>query len=151
LAFVAIASIYGLIKWVYYCTKNAQMNFIQRFLEANEIRYYESSTSRLVLKNEHDDQIPVKRLEDFVDNYCRQDGLLLLRIVKTNTNNVIAGEVICALWNNWKVQTEIRFNTSLESNNGRQMSDLGIKRPLKQKTMDEVNEKLLPPMSSMLS
>jgi len=80
LAIVAIASIYGLIKWFYYFTTNARINFIQRYLQANEIRYYKSSTPSSLLTS--DDQMPMKRLEDFVDHYCRQDGLLLLRIIK---------------------------------------------------------------------
>jgi hypothetical protein len=85
----------------------------------------------------------MKRLEDFVNNYCRQDGLLLLRIIKKNTNHVIAGEVICALWDNWKVMPHIRFNASSDSDNG-----LGVKNSLKQNGVGEVNEKLLTPMLS---
>ena len=146
LAFVAIASIYGLVKWFYYFTSDARINFVQRFLEANEIRYSNSSKTRLMIKNQDDDHTPVKRVDDFVDHYCRQDGLLLLRIIKKNTNNVIAGEVVCALWNNWKVLPHIRFNTSLESDNGGQIIGLGVKSPLKQNNLGEVNEKLLPPM-----
>ena len=88
--------------------------------------------------------MPVKRLEDFINNYCRQDGLLLLRIIKKNTNNVIAGEVICALWDNWKVSPQIRFNTLLESDNCGQIMGLGVQNALKQHDMGEVNEKLLP-------
>ncbi|CAF0803749.1 unnamed protein product [Adineta ricciae] len=146
LAFVTIASVYGLVKWFYYFTSNARINFVQRFLEANEIRYSKSSKARLMIKNQDDDHAPVKRVDDFVDHYCRQDGLLLLRIIKKNTNNVIAGEVVCALWNNWKVLPQIRFNTSLESDNGGQILGLGVKSPLKQNNLGEVNEKLLPPM-----
>jgi len=150
LAFVAIASIYGLAKWFYYFTTNARTNFIQRFLQANEIRYYSSSTpSSLSRNSQHDDQTPIKRLEDFVNHYCRQDGLLLLRIIKKNTNNVIAGEVICALWDNWKVMPQIRYNASSDSDNGGQIIGLGVKSPLKQLDVGEVNEKLLPQMSSI--
>jgi hypothetical protein len=153
LAFIAAASIYGLIKWLYYFTINARLNFVSRFLKANEIRYYSSSLSTTGISStiDPDDQTPIKRLEDFVNCYCRQDGLLLLRIIKKNTNNVIAGEVICALWENWKVMPQIRFNASPESDNGGQIIGLGVKSPLKQNGMSDVNEKLLPPMSSMLS
>ncbi|CAF2562811.1 unnamed protein product [Rotaria sp. Silwood2] len=152
LVFVACASIYGLAKWFYYFTLNARTNFIERFLQANEIRYYKSSTSSSLSttgigsNSDHDDQVPMKRLEDFVSNYCRQDGLLLLRIIKKNTNNVIAGEVICALWDNWKVMPQIRFNASLESDHCEPMMSLGMKSPLKQRDVGEVNEKLLSPM-----
>lgn len=95
--------------------------------------------------------MPIKRLEEFVDSYCRQDGLLLLRIIKKNTNNVIAGEVICALWDNWRVMPQIRFNASPESDNGGQIIGLGVKSPLNQRGAGEGNEKLLPPSSGILS
>ena len=93
--------------------------------------------------------MPTKRLEDFVQNYCRQDGLLLLRLIRKNTNNVITGEIICALWDNWKVMPQIRFNASGNSDNGGQIIGLGVKSPLKQMNIGEANEKLLAPTSSM--
>jgi hypothetical protein len=100
---------------------------------------------------DHHDQMPIKRLEEFVDNYCRQDGLLLLRIIKKNTNNVIAGEVVCSLWDNWKAMPQIRFNGLLESENGGQNIALGVKSPMKRNGVSEGNEKLLSPMSGILS
>ncbi|CAF1074304.1 unnamed protein product [Rotaria sordida] len=152
LAFIAITSIYGLIKWLYYFTPGARINFIGRFLNANNIEYCKTSTSSSTMGiHSSDDQAPIKRLEEFVENYCRQDGLLLLRIIKKNTNNVIAGEVICALWNNWKRMPQIRSNASSESDNGGQIIGLGVKGSLKQNGAGEGNEKLLPPMSGILS
>jgi hypothetical protein len=141
LAFVAAASVYGLIKWFYYFTTNSRRNFIQRYLQANEIRYCKSSMTVISSNSEQDEPTtPKKHLEDFVENYCRQDGLLLLRIIKKNTNNVIAGEIICALWDNWKVMPQIRFN---KSDNGGRIMGLGGESPLKQKEINEVHEKLL--------
>jgi hypothetical protein len=143
---VALASIYGLIKWLYYFTVDARTNFICRFLNANEIRYQSSSSLLSADMNsslDHDDRMPMKRLEEFVENYCRQDGLLLLRLMKKNTNNVIAGELICALWDHWKDLPHIRFNASSDSDNGGQIIGLGVKNPLKQIRGAEVNEKLL--------
>ena len=154
LAFVAAASIYGLFKWLFYFTSNARANFVRRFLKANDIRYFSSSTtsSSTGIGSSHDhDQAPIKRLEDFVHSYCRQDGVLLLRIIKKNTNNVIAGEVVCALWDNWRVMPQIRFNASPESDNGGQIIGLGVKTPLTKIGAGEGNEKLLPPMSGILS
>jgi hypothetical protein len=155
LAFVAAASIYGLVKWLYYFTSSARTNFVRRFLKANDIRYYtlstSSSTTGIGSSHDHHDQAPIKRLEEFVNNYCRQDGLLLLRIVKKNTNNVICGEVICALWDNWKIMPQIRFNASPESDNGGQIIGVGVKSPLKQNGVGEGNEKLLPPLTGILS
>ncbi len=155
LAFVAAASIYGLIKWLFYFSSTARTNFIRRFLKANAIPYFStsnsSSTTGIGSTTDQHDQAPIKRLDEFVNSYCRQDGLLLLRIVKKNTNNVIAGEVICALWDNWKIMPQIRFNASPESDNGGQIIGVGVKSPLKLNGAGEGNEKLLPPMSGILS
>jgi hypothetical protein len=144
--FVTIASVYGLVKWFCY-SLGARTNFVCRFLKANEIRYNPSSSSSLSSTGlDHDESIPVKRLDEFVQSYCRQDGILLLRLMKKNTNNVIAGEVICALWENWKGLAQVRFNaSSADSDNGGQVMGLGVKHPLKQLDIGEVNEKLLSP------
>jgi hypothetical protein len=42
-------------------------------------------------------------------------SFLRLRIVAGNTNNVIAGELICMLWDHWQMQRELRMNTLSES------------------------------------
>jgi len=59
-------------------------------------------------------------------------------LLKKNTNNVIAGELICALWNNWKVVPKIR-----SSNNGVRITGFGGESPMKEKDLNDVNEKLL--------
>jgi len=59
-------------------------------------------------------------------------------VLLKNTNNVIAGEVICALWDNWKIIPRIRL-----SDNGNRRMGLDNESSLKQKNLDEVNEKLL--------
>jgi len=155
LAFVAAASIYGLIKWLFYFSSSARKNFIRRFLKANDIHYDTSSTSSsttgIVSSTDDHGKPPVKRLKDFVDTYCRQDGLLLLRIIKKNTNSVIAGEVICALWDNWKLMPKVRYANSPESDNGGQIIGLGVKNSSKQNGAGEGNEKLLSPMSGILT
>ena len=140
---------------MYYFSRGARTNFICRFLEANDINYYKSPKSSSIrgIKSSKDlyDQAPAKRLNEFVENYCRQDGLLLLRIVKKNTNNVIIGEIICALWDNWRMMPQIRSDATPESDNGGQIIGLGVKSPLQSNGAGEGNEKLLPPMSGILS
>ncbi|CAF0807425.1 unnamed protein product [Adineta steineri] len=101
LAFVSIGSIYGLIKWFRYFTLKSRKNFIRRYLKANGIDYHSRHTAN------YDNEM----LRTFVDSYCRQDGILLLRIITANMNNVIVGELICALWDNWQKQRQIRIDT----------------------------------------
>jgi len=105
LAFVSVSSIYGLIKWFRFFTLKSRKNFIRRYLKANGIDYY----------SEHVTQAETEILRTFVDNYCRQDGILLLRIISANTNNVIVGELISNLWDQWQQQRQVRVNPILES------------------------------------
>lgn len=43
-------------------------------------------------------------LHDFVCNYLRQDGTLVLHMIEDNTNNVIVAEIVGALWHLYKRQ-----------------------------------------------
>ncbi|CAF1469700.1 unnamed protein product [Adineta ricciae] len=104
LAFVAVASIYGLLKWFHYFTLKSRKDFIRCFLKANGVEYYSENVSNY----------DIELLRTFVDSYCRQDGILLLRIITANMNNVLVGELICALWENWQLQRKIHINTLSE-------------------------------------
>ncbi|CAF1260948.1 unnamed protein product [Rotaria sp. Silwood1] len=101
LAFVSIMSIYSLIKWLHYFTFKSRKNFIHHFLKANQIDCYSENTTHL----------NTEILPTFVDRYCRQDGILLLRIVNANATKVLVGELVCALWNHWQKQRQIRIDS----------------------------------------
>jgi len=90
-----------LIKWFHYFTLKSRKNFIRRFLKANGVDYYSQNAT----------PFDTESLRTFVDQYCRQDGILLLRIITANMNTVIVGELICALWENWQIQRQIRIQT----------------------------------------
>ncbi|UJR37654.1 hypothetical protein I4U23_030351 [Adineta vaga] len=116
LAFVSFASIYGLAKWFHYFTLKSRKNFIRRFLKANGVDYYSVNVANY----------DTEMLRTFVDRYCRQDGVLLLRIITANMNNVIVGELICALWDNWQLQRKVHVNTlsqHIENNKGKLLDD----------------------------
>lgn len=38
----------------------------------------------------------------FLFEYLKADGVFLLRIVKKNTNDIVVGELVSALWDNFK-------------------------------------------------
>lgn len=56
-----------------------------------------------------------------MESYCKfrslwiQSNIVLLfcrlRIITANMSNVIVGELICALWDHWQNQKQIRINT----------------------------------------
>ena len=39
---------------------------------------------------------------EFVSDYLRQDGLLIVRLVEINSNDLIAGELVMALWRHYR-------------------------------------------------
>jgi hypothetical protein len=69
LAFVSIASIYGFIKCLQYFTLKSRKNFIRRFIKANN-DCLSHSPENIIL-------FDTNILRNFVDRYCRQDGILL--------------------------------------------------------------------------
>jgi hypothetical protein len=43
-------------------------------------------------------------LAKFAENYLRRDGMFIVRLVGVNMGEVVAGEVICGLWNNYSLE-----------------------------------------------
>ena len=48
------------------------------------------------------DQSDKKRLRRFVGEYLRPDGVLVLRLMALNTNEIVVAEVIAELWEYYK-------------------------------------------------
>ncbi len=46
--------------------------------------------------------IDAKIFDAFLFEYLKHDGVFLLRIVKKNTNDIVVGELVCALWDHFK-------------------------------------------------
>jgi len=40
-------------------------------------------------------------LAKFAENYLRRDGMFIVRLIGMNMGEVVAGEVLCGLWNNY--------------------------------------------------
>jgi len=50
-----------------------------------------------------------KRVVRFVEDYLKQDGVLVMRLVGHNTNAITVTEFVCSLWDNYcKVSDEER-------------------------------------------
>ena len=41
-------------------------------------------------------------VREFTDNYLRQDGAFLLRLIAHNTDSITTTDVVCSLWDKWK-------------------------------------------------
>lgn len=105
LCLVSFMSVYSFFYWLTTFTSSARMSFIKRYLKVNDRltyvshhhQYHSSSTS-----SSSSTMIDIKILEAFLFEYLRHDGVFLLRIVKKNTNDIVVGELVCALWDNFK-------------------------------------------------
>ncbi|ELT91918.1 hypothetical protein CAPTEDRAFT_165053 [Capitella teleta] len=49
-----------------------------------------------------DDDNHSRTLDDFLDDYLKQDGAFILRLIAHNTNNISTTEITANLWNNWR-------------------------------------------------
>lgn len=87
LAFVASLSIVGLILWM------------MRTLAPGAKRAYVRKYLRIMqrLKNDKDEQAA----SEFADNYLKDDGVFMMRLITKNTNDAIGGEIMAALYDKW--------------------------------------------------
>jgi hypothetical protein len=101
LCLVALFSVYSFFIWLFTFTSTSRMSFVRRYLKLNDRLGYvshhhsSSTTSSSTI-------IDAKILDAFLFEYLRHDGVFLLRIIKKNTNDIVTGEVVCALWDNFK-------------------------------------------------
>ena len=86
--FVAGVSVGSICLWTY--------KLIFRYDRVRYIRKYLKVMDRL--DRETDKKLSYK----FADNYLRQDGIFVLRLLANNCSDVVVAEIVCALWDNYK-------------------------------------------------
>jgi innexin len=98
---VAALSVYSFLTWFYSFTSGSRSTFVVRYLMVNErlgrytpTHHTSSSSSSSIVDSDI--------FKAFLYEYLRQDGIFLLRIVKKNSNDIVVGELVCALWDNFK-------------------------------------------------
>jgi len=68
-------------------------------------------------------------LAKFTENYLRRDGMFIVRLIGMNMGEVVAGEVLCGLWNNYSPERRLiaekpgrkQLGASVRQNGGRRM------------------------------
>jgi len=86
--FVAFISTLDLLIWIIrYCLRGDKIRFLK-----NHLNFYEGGR----------DQKEKEQVGDFLDNYLRQDGVFLLRLIAHNTNNLTTTEIVCSVFEKWK-------------------------------------------------
>ncbi len=85
MAFVFIMTAFNLIIWsARFLFRRDRLTFIKNHLKDR-------------LHNKDDEE----KCESFLDNYLRQDGAFVLRLIAHNADTVTTTEVTCALWDFW--------------------------------------------------
>jgi hypothetical protein len=97
---VAAMSFYTLFTWLFTFTSSSRLSFIKRYLKVNDRLGYVSHHGSTTSSSSH--LIDGKILDAFLFEYLKHDGVFLLRIVKKNTNDIVTGELVCALWDHFK-------------------------------------------------
>lgn len=117
LIFVAAMSVYSFLTWIITFTSGSRASFVRRYLIINDrLNYHRHSSSTQASDLT---TMEAKIFDAFLYEYLKQDGVFLLRIVKKSTNDIVAGELVCALWDNFKQYP--RF--TLQSNDSNSMHD----------------------------
>ncbi|CAF0966832.1 unnamed protein product [Brachionus calyciflorus] len=88
LVYVAFASIYGLLLWLWYLLPWNRVNFLKKYLKTMDRKTKE--------------KFDKKMFRTFDRYYLKQDGVLVLRLIGKNSNQVFMGELMLALWENFK-------------------------------------------------
>ena len=97
LAMLSIVNIVSIIYWLWVLFATNRRHYFKKCLKVQE-KY-----------NRQDDWL---KLRGFCDYYLRYDGYFVLRMISKNTNDVVAGEIIAALWEKYckSVPTKTREN-----------------------------------------
>jgi len=92
LVVVATLTAYSFFVWIGNFSGGSRSSFVRRYMRSA------------------DNVLSTKCFDDFVFKYLRQDGVFLLRIVKKNSNDLVVGELVMALWDQYKRSRVFRDN-----------------------------------------
>jgi len=102
MSLVAFMSVYSFFIWLTTFTSSSRMAFVKRYLKVNDRLGYVNHHHHHSSTTSSTTMIDVKILDAFLYEYLKHDGVFLLRIVKKNTNDIVTGELVCALWDHFK-------------------------------------------------
>lgn len=103
LVFVAALSAINVVIWSYTMIfRQHRIRYLKKFLRINE-----------VYKSELDKKMAVK----FSEQYLRQDGVFVLRLVGKNANDVLVSELILQLWNHYRSKPLFKHSNPISDDN----------------------------------
>ncbi|XP_076456949.1 innexin unc-9-like isoform X2 [Babylonia areolata] len=103
LVFVSTLSAANFLIWVYNMIFHQhRLRYLKKFLRINDC-----------YKSELDKKMAVK----FAEQYLRQDGIFVLRLVGKNANDVLVSELILQLWNHYRNKPLFRHANQISDDN----------------------------------
>ena len=88
LVFLALLNIFSLARWFFRAIYwPGQVHYAKKQLRAFDVPMDECLG-----------------LTKFIENYLRRDGMFIVRLIGSNMGEVVAGEVICGLWDNYNLE-----------------------------------------------
>ena len=89
--FMALVTIFNFFKWIFRSLYwPGQVQYVRKQLRAFETTQREPGI-----------------LAKFTENYLRRDGLFIIRLIGLNLGEVVAGEALCGLWNNYSPERRL--------------------------------------------
>ena len=108
---VLLANVYSLLAWLWSVFSITHINFVRQYIKLAE----------RVRDNKTDGQ----HISCFAEEYLRHDGIFYLRMLSSNTNDVLVAQVIDCLWNHYKTHHwnsknyhKPHYNTSADCEQG---------------------------------
>ncbi|ELU10683.1 hypothetical protein CAPTEDRAFT_99758 [Capitella teleta] len=110
--FVALANIVSLVTWL-----------ARAVLRVDQVRYVRQHLRALDKIDKKTDRRLVSR---FVSRYLRQDGILVLRIIGINANELVVADLLAELWNQFRLSSPGMMSHNHRDGNGLRQDDIGV-------------------------
>ena len=89
--FVSLLSLFNMCKWLFRSFYwRGQVHYVRKQLRAFDVTQREPGV-----------------LAKFTENYLRRDGMFILRLIGMNMGEVVAGETLCGLWQNYSPERRL--------------------------------------------
>lgn len=86
---VLIANVGSLISWLCTVFSVSRVAYVKKYLK--------------LIERAHKNELERKHIRCFAEEYLRHDGIFYLRMLASNTNEVIVAQVVSQLWNHYNL------------------------------------------------
>jgi hypothetical protein len=119
---VSAFNVIDLFSWLYTLVINSheRYNYVKRRINAIKSNAKDSDLSSMYLSDAEDRRL----FKKFVNNYLREDGVLALRLLSRNSQDLIVSEVVTNLYNLYKKQCKQQKNYSRQQGKSVDVNDV---------------------------